>query len=110
VPADRQDSVRLREVATPLEHVVTTAPEEPLTTLMERMSGWPRVPSAVHTAGHALVLAADGSPIGVLTPADIVRASQLGTLRRRTVPSPRLWAPPWPSRSGPGPPPSVRWS
>jgi Zn-dependent protease len=113
VPMDQQESVRLRDVATPIAHVATTTPDEQLTSLLQRLQGWPRVPAAVHTAGHALVLDANRVAIGVLTPADLVRASQLGTLRRRQdadasqgAQGPlRLWAP-WSSRSGSGPPPS----
>jgi Zn-dependent protease len=82
VPAERQDDVRLRDIATPIAHVVTTTGDEPLTALMQRLSVWPRLPAAVHTAGHALVLGADGAIAGVLTPADLARASQLAPLRR----------------------------
>ncbi len=80
VPADRRDSVRLSEVATPLAHVVTTTGDEPLNDLVARLSVRPAVPAALHTAGHALVLDADGGLAGVLTPADFARASQLGAL------------------------------
>jgi hypothetical protein len=37
-------------------------------------------PAALHTAGHALVLGDDGSPAGLLTPADMARAQQVGAL------------------------------
>ena len=85
VPAGRRDEVRLREVATPREHLVTTTPDELLTSLIGRMSGWPSLPAAVHTAGHALVLGPDGELAGVVTPADLARAAQLGALRQRSA-------------------------
>ncbi len=84
VPAERRDAVRLRDVATPRAHLVTTTPDEPLTSLIGRMSGWPAIPAAVHTAGHALVLGPDGELAGVVTPADLARAAQLGALRQRS--------------------------
>ena len=98
VPAGRQDDRRLRDIATPRAHLVTTTPDEPLTSLIGRMSGWPAVPAAVHTAGYALVLGPEGELAGVVTPADLGRAAQLGALRQRsaaddTAASPsRLWA------------------
>jgi Zn-dependent protease len=84
VPAERHDTVRLRDVGTPLGHVVTTTADEPVASLLGRLSVWPRVPAAAHTAGHALVLDPEGMPVGVLTPADLSRATQLGQLRQRT--------------------------
>jgi Zn-dependent protease len=80
VPADHRDAVRLSQVATPLAYVVMTTPDEPLNDLIARLSVRPGVPAALHTAGHALVLDADGVVAGVLTPADFVRATQLGAL------------------------------
>jgi Zn-dependent protease len=80
VPADHRDAVRLSQVATPLAYVVLTTPDEPLNDLIARMSVRPGVPAALHTAGHALVLDADGAVAGVLTPADFARATQLGAL------------------------------
>lgn len=85
VPADQRYEVRLRQVATPREHLVTTTPDEPLTSLIGRMSGWPSLPAAVHTAGHALVLGPDGELAGVVTPADLARAAQFGALRQRSA-------------------------
>jgi Zn-dependent protease len=81
VPAAQRDTVRLRDVATPQQYVVTTTADEPLSSLIGKFSGWPRVPAAAHTAGHALVLGEDGEPAGVLTPADLSRASLLSRLR-----------------------------
>jgi Zn-dependent protease len=80
VPADHRDAVRLSQVATPLAYVVMTTPNEPLNDLIARLSVRPGIPAALHTAGHALVLDADGAVAGVLTPADFVRATQLGAL------------------------------
>ena len=61
---------RLSQVATPVAHVVTTTPDEPLDQLRARLYVRPAVPAALHTAGHALVLTEDGALAGVLTPAD----------------------------------------
>ncbi|HEY1620489.1 MAG TPA: site-2 protease family protein [Streptosporangiaceae bacterium] len=80
VQPDRRAALRLRDVATPIVHVVTTTSDELLTSLLERLSSWPRIPAAVHTAGHALVLDAEGKPSGVLTPADVARAGWPGRL------------------------------
>jgi Zn-dependent protease len=93
VPPERHDSVRLRDIATPLAHVVATTGDEPVATLLGRLSVWPRIPAAVHTAGHALVLHPDGTLAGVLTPADLARATQLGALRQRNRTSATAAAP-----------------
>lgn len=89
VPEDRREATRLREVATPMAHLVTAMPDEQLTDVLPRMSVLPRIPAAMHTAGHALVLSPDGSIVGLLTPADLSRAGQFGALRRNgdTAPS-----------------------
>ena len=84
VPEDQRDVARLRDVATPLAHVVTTSADEPLASLLGRLAVWPRVPAAVHTAGYALVLNPDGGLAGLITPADLSLATQRGSLRRRT--------------------------
>ena len=84
VPPDRRDSLRVSDVATPLDQVVTTTPDEQLSGLLSRLSTVrPQTPAGLHTAGHALVIGADGSPAGVLTPADFARASQLAALHGR---------------------------
>jgi hypothetical protein len=36
--------------------------------------------AALRTVGHALVIGDDGSVVGVLTPADLARARQVGAL------------------------------
>ena len=80
LPAERRETARLSEVATPIAHVVTTTPDEPLSELLARMAARPAIPAARHTVGHALVLGDDVALAGVLTPAHIARASQLGAL------------------------------
>jgi Zn-dependent protease len=81
VPADHRDRLRLADVATPVGDVVTTTADEPMGQLLGRLSIRPATPAALHTAGHALVIAGDGTPAGVLTPEDFRRASHLGRLR-----------------------------
>lgn len=88
VPEDRREATRLREVATPMGHLVTAMPDEQLTDVLPRMSVLPRIPAAMHTAGHALALSPDGSIVGLLTPADLSRAGQFGALRRSGDPAP----------------------
>jgi len=80
--ADRCDTTRLSDIATPIAHVVTTTPDEPLSDLLARMAVRPAIPASLHTMGHALVLGDDGALAGVLTPADMARASQIGALYR----------------------------
>jgi Zn-dependent protease len=80
VSAPRRDALRIADVATPVGHVVTTTVDEPLGRLVSRLARRPTIPAALHTAGHALVLGDDGVAAGVLTPADLARASQLGAL------------------------------
>jgi CBS domain-containing protein len=63
-----------------MAHVVTTTPDEPLSDVLARMAVRPANLAALHTAGHALVLGDDGSVVGVLTPADLARARQVGAL------------------------------
>jgi CBS domain-containing protein len=69
-------------VATRAGDVVTTTLDEPLGEVLARLAVRPATPAAVHTTGHALVLGDDGTPVGVLTPADFRRSSQLGPLTR----------------------------
>lgn len=80
VPAGRRDSLRVSEVATPAEDVVTATLDEPMGQLATRLGIRPATPAALHTAGHVLVIEGDGTVAGVLTPADFARASQLGPL------------------------------
>jgi CBS domain-containing protein len=106
VRADRRDTTRLSDVATPVAHVVTTTPDEPLTGLLARMAARPAILAALHTVGHALVLGDDGALAGILTPADMARARQVGALYAGPAnalirPAPRSWTLSG-SRSGPG--------
>lgn len=80
LPAGRRETARLSEVATPIAHIVTTTPDEPLSDLLARMAVRPAIPAALHTVGYALVLGENGTLAGVLTPAHIARASQVGAL------------------------------
>jgi len=73
VPADRRDSTRLSQVATPVAYLTFTTLDEPLTELRARVSVGPASPAALHTAGHALVLGPSGELAGLLTPADFAR-------------------------------------
>src|SRR5262249_18073062 len=102
----RRETARLSEVATPIAHVVTTTPDEPLSGLLARMAVRPAIPAALHTVGYALVLGDDGALAGVLTPAHIARASHVGALYRvGRAARPAAPAKPWilsRSRSGPG--------
>lgn len=80
VRAEHRDTTRLCDVATPMTHVVTTTPDEPLSDVLAHMAVRPTVLAALHTLGHALVIGDDGSVVGVLTPADLTRARQVGAL------------------------------
>jgi Zn-dependent protease len=82
VPPDLRDTLRLTDVATRPGDVVTATLDEPLGQLLPRLAIRPATPAAVHTTGHALVLGDDGAPVGVLTPADFSRSSQLGALKK----------------------------
>jgi Zn-dependent protease len=84
VPRGRRPVTRLSQAATPLDHLVFTTPDEPLTGLRARLNVRPAGPAAMYTAGHVLVLGADGELAGVLTPADFTRAALLGA--RRSAP------------------------
>ena len=81
VPPERRSEVRLSDAGTHVSNLVTTTADELLTSLLERMAARPSSPAGLFTIGHALVLAPDGTLAGVITPADIARASQLGSLR-----------------------------
>jgi len=81
VPPERRTEVRLSDAGTQVGSLVTTTADELLTSVLERMAVRPSSPASLLTIGHALVLAPDGTLAGVITPADIARASQLGSLR-----------------------------
>jgi Zn-dependent protease len=97
VPADRRDTTRLSQVATPVAYLAFTTLDEPLTDLRARLTRAggqrrPASPAALHTAGYALVLGPSGELAGLLTPADFARAAQIGGLRLTTAgagPGPR---------------------
>ena len=80
VPAGRRAVTQLSQVATPLDHLTFTTLDEPLAGLRTRLSERPASPAAWPTGGHALVLGPWGELAGVLTPADLARATQLGLL------------------------------
>lgn len=81
VPAGRRAVTRLSQVATPVDHLVFTTLDEPLTGLRTRLNVRPAGPAALRTGGHVLVLGPWGELAGVLTPADFARATHLGALR-----------------------------
>jgi Zn-dependent protease len=77
VPRARRPVTRLSQAATPVDHLVFSTPDEPLTTLRARLNGRAPVPAALYTAGHVLVLGTGGELAGLLTPADFTRAAEL---------------------------------
>lgn len=81
VPRGRRAVTRLSQAATPVDHVVFTTPDEPLPALRARLNVRPSIPAAMYTAGHVLVLGADGELAGLLTPADFTRAARFGARR-----------------------------
>jgi Zn-dependent protease len=87
VPRGRRAVTRLSQVATPVDHLVFTTPDEPLPALRARLNVRPSVPAAMYTTGHVLVLGPDGELAGVLTPADFTRAARFGA-RRPAPPGP----------------------
>ncbi len=87
VPRGRRPVTRLSQAATPVDHLVFTTLDEPLTALRARLNVRPSSPPARYTAGHVLVLGADGELAGVLTPADFTRAARSGA-RRPAPPGP----------------------
>ena len=84
VPRGRRPATRLSQAATPVDHLVFTTLDEPLTALRARLNVRPAVPPALYTAGHVLVLGTDGELAGVLTPADFSRAAR--SAARRVAP------------------------
>jgi CBS domain-containing protein len=81
VPPEKRAEVRLSDAGTHISNLVTTTADELLTSVLERMARRPANPAGLLTIGHALVLAPDGKLAGVITPADMAHASQLGLLR-----------------------------
>ena len=101
VPGSQRAGTRLSQVATPAAALTFTTLDEPVTDLRARLARGPEqnrpatpasLHTALHTAGHALVLGPSGELAGLLTPADFARAAQFGTLRPTTAgadPGPR---------------------
>ena len=85
IPPDKRAEVRLSDAGTHVGNLVTTTADELLTSVLERMDARPASRAGLLTIGHALVLAPDGTLAGVITPADIARASQLGLLRHNVA-------------------------
>lgn len=81
VPRGRRPVTRLSQAATPVDHLVFSTLDEPLTALRARLNVRPSSVPAVYTAGHVLVLGPDGELAGVLTPAEFTRAARFGTRR-----------------------------
>jgi Zn-dependent protease/CBS domain-containing protein len=73
VPLERRDEILLRDVACPPEEVALAAPDEPLSHLLPRLT--------TCSGGRALVVA-DQHLVGIVTPADIDRATQAISARR----------------------------
>lgn len=69
-PSERA-TVRISDVSIPLAEVPTAAPDTPLVSLLERLSG--------ATGGRALVFDA-GELVGIITPTDVARAVEVRAL------------------------------
>jgi Zn-dependent protease/CBS domain-containing protein len=74
VAPERRATTRLADVACPLDQLPTARPEEPLVTLLERMTGC--------ADGRAVVLDGYGRVVGVVSPTDISQAEILRDLTR----------------------------
>jgi Zn-dependent protease/CBS domain-containing protein len=71
IPRDRRDSTRVRDVATPLEQVVRTTPDDPTPELLTRLGAAP----------DARALVFDGDElVGIVSPTDIVRMRDLALM------------------------------
>ncbi|MCO1597247.1 CBS domain-containing protein [Micromonospora sp. RHAY321] len=73
VPADRRASTTLAEVACRADQLVLAQPGEELNDLLPRLREC--------ADGRALVVTDDGRLVGIISPSDISRAVQRGTLR-----------------------------
>ncbi|WP_299564304.1 site-2 protease family protein [uncultured Mycolicibacterium sp.] len=71
-----RDSVRLADVAVPLNQVATAAPDEPVTALLERLEQ--------HRGRRALVLDR-GRVVGIVTAADLARLVEVMTVARNPM-------------------------
>jgi Zn-dependent protease/CBS domain-containing protein len=74
VPAGRRDSVLLSDIACPPDQVPTARADEPLISLLPRMSGG--------ADGRAVVTDADGRVVGIVSPRDISHTITRLDLRR----------------------------
>ncbi|MFI6266098.1 site-2 protease family protein [Micromonospora sp. NPDC051006] len=80
IPADQRATTTLAEVACRPEELALAEPEEPLNHLLPRLSEC--------ADGRALVVS-DGRLVGIVSPSDISRAVQRGTVRDQLTPTPR---------------------
>jgi CBS domain-containing protein len=78
VPAERQASTELSEIACPPDEVPTARPDEPLADLLPRMAGC--------ADGRAIVTDGNGAVVGIVSPSDVSRAVQLASLARPGAP------------------------
>ncbi|MCW3838946.1 site-2 protease family protein [Micromonospora yasonensis] len=72
IPADRRESTTLGEVACRSDDLVLASPDEPLNDLLPRLTGC--------ADGRALVVT-DQRLVGIISPSDISRAVQRGSMR-----------------------------
>ncbi len=72
MPAAARDATTVADIAVPLADVPVAAPDDPLVSLLERLTG--------PTGGRALVFE-HGALAGIVTPTDIARATELRDLR-----------------------------
>jgi CBS domain-containing protein len=73
VPVERRATTRLADIACPLDQLPTAQPDEPVLTLLQRMTGC--------ADGRAAVLDDVGHVIGVVSPSDINRTVLMRDLR-----------------------------
>jgi CBS-domain-containing membrane protein len=74
IAPDRRATLDASDVADPLGRVATATPDEPLASLLERMS-------TAAGDGRALVLDERSALVGIVSPTDIQRAIDIAALR-----------------------------
>lgn len=74
VPPARRHASAVRDLACPIADVPVAHPDDPVVDLLERLAGSPD--------GRALVLDDGGALVGIVTPTDVARMTQLAALRR----------------------------